>query len=207
MKLFLSTEIVFFGICLSAQAQMQLLKITKADGTTKVMRLDAVKTITFSDAEKGAYVLKVATKSSVKNIALTEIQSMKFLKDTAQNYSLQIVLKSGATETAVLTDTTSFVFSKPNSISENGNSFPVEILPNPFKESALIKFPLLKESHVRIEIFDESGKSIKLLKEQILPEGTQSIEWKPQDKISNGAYFVQISIDNIPVSKILLKGE
>jgi flagellar hook assembly protein FlgD len=207
MKIFLTAIFLFGAFCFSAQAQMQLLKITKADGTVKVMRLEAVKAISFTDTEKASYEISVKTKNDVYRVLLSSIQSMKFLKDSAQKYSLQLLLKNGQTEIAELSDTTNFAFSIPNSISETENSFPVEILPNPFKESATIKFSLLKESHVRVEIFDETGKSIELLKEGILPHGAQSIEWKPQSRLPHGAYFVQISIDNIPVSKILLKGE
>ncbi|HYF04093.1 MAG TPA: T9SS type A sorting domain-containing protein [Patescibacteria group bacterium] len=208
MKHFLSAVILFTVLCSSSQAQMQLLKITKTDGTVKVMRLAAVKNITFTDTENANYQLSVKTKNDVYRVLLSSIESMKFLKDTAQKYSLQILLKNGQTEIAELSDTTNFSFSIPNSISEiNNSTFAVEILPNPFKESATIKFTLQKESHVRVEIFDESGKSIELLKEGILPQGPQTIEWRPQSKVANGAYFVQISIDNIPVSKILLKGE
>jgi hypothetical protein len=69
--------------------------------------------------------------------------------------------------------------------------------PNPFNPSTTISWFLPGAMHVRLEIFDVSGRSIHLLRDEEMEPGQHSIVWKGTGEngsdVSSGIYFLRLS--------------
>lgn len=64
--------------------------------------------------------------------------------------------------------------------------------PNPFNPETIIEFDVPKTSQVKIEIFDNLGKSIEVLSDQQVNAGAYIVKWNAA-KYSSGIYFYRIS--------------
>lgn len=65
----------------------------------------------------------------------------------------------------------------------------VDIYPNPFNNSTMIKINLNLAGHVRLEIFDQLGRAIDLLEDKFLERGQYSYRWLPKN-IGSGSYLL-----------------
>ncbi len=75
--------------------------------------------------------------------------------------------------------------------------------PNPFNPSTNIRFALPKESHVRLTIYDITGKEVETLVNDQLAAGTHTIEWAPRN-IASGIYLYRIEAGNfVKVNKMI----
>jgi hypothetical protein len=92
---------------------------------------------------------------------------------------------------------------------ENNQTIPTEYVvyqnyPNPFNPSTNIKFALPKESHVRLTIYDATGREVVTLINDQLAAGTHNIEWSAKN-IASGLYLYRIEAGNfVKVNKMLL---
>lgn len=83
--------------------------------------------------------------------------------------------------------------------------------PNPFNPSTTISWFLPGAMHVRLEIFDVSGRSIRLLGDEELEPGQHSIIWDGRGEngsaVSSGIYFLRLSAgkESITRKMVLLK--
>lgn len=72
--------------------------------------------------------------------------------------------------------------------------------PNPFNPSTEIEFSLNKSENVRLEIFDITGKSIKVLLNDNLDSGNHKISWNGKNNfdelLPTGVYFYRLNIAN-----------
>lgn len=68
----------------------------------------------------------------------------------------------------------------------------VSVQPNPFNYTTQIKYELLKEEKVQIEIYDITGKQIATLLEDVQEKGSHLIEWNAQGQRS-GVYLVKLT--------------
>jgi uncharacterized repeat protein (TIGR01451 family)/CSLREA domain-containing protein len=68
--------------------------------------------------------------------------------------------------------------------------------PNPFSRSTVISFDLIKEGRVQLSIYDESGRMIKSLLDQVIPAGTHNITWETGN-LAAGFYTVQLRTEGI----------
>ncbi len=69
--------------------------------------------------------------------------------------------------------------------------------PNPFNPSTTIKYQLNKETNVRLEVFDLSGKLISRLIDQKQKEGLYEIYFNSSNhNLTTGIYFYRLSTDN-----------
>ncbi|MBN1413805.1 MAG: T9SS type A sorting domain-containing protein [Bacteroidales bacterium] len=72
--------------------------------------------------------------------------------------------------------------------------------PNPFSETTMILFHLPRNTHVKIEVFDISGKNINTLMDAYQNAGEHTILWNGTDEsgasVQCGIYFYKISTDN-----------
>jgi hypothetical protein len=68
-------------------------------------------------------------------------------------------------------------------------------IPNPATESTLIKFTLVEESNVNIELFEISGKSLGVVSNSILSSGEKSIDLNTSI-YSPGTYILRFTVDN-----------
>lgn len=81
--------------------------------------------------------------------------------------------------------------------------------PNPFSEITMISFHLPRNTHVKLEVFDMSGKCINTLLNDFKNEGKHIVSWNGTNetgtRIQNGMYFYKITTDNyIVTNKILI---
>lgn len=76
--------------------------------------------------------------------------------------------------------------------------------PNPFNPTTSISFTLLKNSDVRLNIYDATGRIISTLVNGHLKNGSYSINFDGAD-LNSGVYFYQISVNgNLLTKKMLL---
>ena len=76
--------------------------------------------------------------------------------------------------------------------------------PNPFNPSTNIRFALPKESHVKLTVYDITGKEIVTLVNDNLSAGTHTIEWMAKD-LASGIYLYRIEAGNfVKVNKMIL---
>ena len=70
------------------------------------------------------------------------------------------------------------------------------INPNPFQGSAVIHYSLPKETHVKIEVFDLSGRRVRTLRNSVEESGEKGVEWNGRDdgyqRLNSGIYFIRI---------------
>ena len=86
----------------------------------------------------------------------------------------------------------------PHSFSIIGN------YPNPFNTVTVIRYQIHKPGKVRLEIFDELGKSAAVLVDGEKAQGDYEITWNASD-FSSGLYFCKLTLDSeIQAHKITL---
>ena len=81
--------------------------------------------------------------------------------------------------------------------------------PNPFNPATEIKFDVPKESHVKIVIYDITGKVVKTLVDEVVKPGAYRILWDGTDdsgnKVTSGIYFYRmIAGSYVSVKKMVL---
>ena len=84
--------------------------------------------------------------------------------------------------------------------------------PNPFNPITTIGFELAEPGHVRLEIFDVSGRRVRTLVNKAVGAGTRSVKWDGRDVTGlaarSGVYFYRLSVDGSVVATrkmVLLK--
>lgn len=77
------------------------------------------------------------------------------------------------------------------------------LYPNPARSTYFLIFDLEKLSHVRIELFDLSGRRIKTLFKGDLPASKNEFSFN-RNALTNGQYFIQLSVDGIQETKKLI---
>jgi beta-glucosidase len=84
-----------------------------------------------------------------------------------------------------------------------------DVFPNPFKNSFIATYSVNKRTDVRIELFDVSGKRIKILKNGIHNPGNYYLTWNSTRQndlhVNSGLYLLRFSTDSIRVNKLLIK--
>ena len=69
--------------------------------------------------------------------------------------------------------------------------------PNPFHDSAMIRFGLAQAGNARLELFDVAGRQVKTLASGILAPGPHAARWDGRDRDGNGVrtgvYFVRFT--------------
>jgi len=94
------------------------------------------------------------------------------------------------------------VLAIPKNVSLLGN------YPNPFNPSTKIVFKINNSSHVKLEIFDIYGKSVKLLSENRFAPGIHHFLWNGQNKngesVSTGIYILKMTASGQVFSKKIM---
>jgi len=69
--------------------------------------------------------------------------------------------------------------------------------PNPFNPMTSIAFDLPRPGHVRVQIFDASGRLVRTLADEVMPAGAQAIQWNGQNDggqgVASGVYFSRVT--------------
>ena len=63
--------------------------------------------------------------------------------------------------------------------------------PNPFNSSTLISYKILKKSRIKISIYDNLGRMVEVLLDQVQNEGEYHINWNAEN-LCSGIYFYRI---------------
>lgn len=69
--------------------------------------------------------------------------------------------------------------------------------PNPFNPSTTIRFALVKDSRISLDVYNLKGQRVKRLFNGLYPKGTHSLIWDGTDEngsgVSSGVYFVRMN--------------
>jgi hypothetical protein len=90
------------------------------------------------------------------------------------------------------------------------DNYRTSLFPNPFVQSNSVTLSLPKEGKVKISIFDELGREVKVLTDGSLGRGQHTIPWDGTGREGNpmpaGKYFYSISVDGrkLPGEKAVL---
>jgi len=82
-------------------------------------------------------------------------------------------------------------------------------IPNPFNPSTRIRFEIAKEAHVRINIYDVTGRRVRQLENARMGPGGYERVWNGRDddgrSLPSGAYYVRLETpQKIDRRKVLL---
>jgi hypothetical protein len=84
------------------------------------------------------------------------------------------------------------------------SSFKLTNYPNPFRNNTRISFELTENAHVKLSIFDISGRLVETLIDADVQSGTHTVNFSPEHQV-NGVYFCKLSTDKgITIRKITL---
>ncbi|MBU2501248.1 S8 family serine peptidase [bacterium] len=77
--------------------------------------------------------------------------------------------------------------------------------PNPFNPATTIKFDIPKTSPVKLRIYDQRGRLVRTLVDQVMPAGSQSVMWHGLDdagrQVTSGVYLYLIEADGFRDTK------
>ncbi len=80
--------------------------------------------------------------------------------------------------------------------------------PNPFNQETTILFGLPRDSHVKIEIYDVLGRSVKTLVNDFKTEGPHAVTWDATDRqgrvVSSGIYYYRLTGGDSVVTRKLV---
>ncbi len=98
-----------------------------------------------------------------------------------------------------------FTTGMPSSVPFEINSSTTFVYPNPFAESAFLKFELKEESNVRIKITDVLGNDIKTIANGFMEAGEKNIPIN-STSLSSGVYLISIMArDHIEIHRIVVR--
>ena len=65
--------------------------------------------------------------------------------------------------------------------------------PNPFRSSTTLAFSIPQAEHVRLAVYDVSGRLVRTLVDRVMPEGRHEAAWDGKDAanrtVASGVYF------------------
>ena len=77
--------------------------------------------------------------------------------------------------------------------------------PNPFNPSTTIKFEMQQKQHVKLEIFDITGKLIRKLIDNEMNAGAHELSWNGEDakgnQVNSGLYFYSLKSSSKFITK------
>jgi hypothetical protein len=80
----------------------------------------------------------------------------------------------------------------------------MDVYPNPCRDFTNLSFKLNEPEHVKLDIFDVNGRTIKTLVDQPLSSGLQTIRWdllsNNHTRVSNGIYFYRFTSNKVTLT-------
>ncbi|MDD4969381.1 MAG: T9SS type A sorting domain-containing protein [Paludibacter sp.] len=95
----------------------------------------------------------------------------------------------------------------PNALhNQTEDKFMISNYPNPFAESSIIQFQTTSNDFVTLQVFDQTGRKISTLVNQVLPPGNNTAKFDGSS-LPVGVYFYKLRIGNYMTTKkmILIK--
>lgn len=84
----------------------------------------------------------------------------------------------------------------------------LSIGPNPFNPKTEVRFGLVKEQKVRLEVFDVRGRLVRRLVDEYVGLGHHSVPWEGDDSsgrpVASGVYFVRLQTEEMGFSQRIL---
>lgn len=81
----------------------------------------------------------------------------------------------------------------------------IKVYPNPVKEKGTLHFTTEEAGPLKIEIFDLTGKKVKVIKRDFIFEGENKIKFDAEE-MSEGFYFFKITTsDWVKTTRILIR--
>jgi len=78
-------------------------------------------------------------------------------------------------------------------------------VPNPFNPQTTIAFSLPHQSRVKVEVYDLTGRLVRVLADEIRDAGEHSVIWDGRDaagsRVASGTYFCKMSGDGKAFSR------
>ncbi|MFT4668029.1 MAG: protocatechuate 3,4-dioxygenase beta subunit [Gammaproteobacteria bacterium] len=74
-----------------------------------------------------------------------------------------------------------------------------KISPNPFSDHLVIKYGVFKKAKVSLLVYDLMGKLVANLEERVLSPEKYEAEWRPEDSLPNGHYFIALKVNELQV--------
>jgi hypothetical protein len=96
----------------------------------------------------------------------------------------------------IITQTKDFyINTQTTEIREIDNSSAIGCFPNPFSEKVSIQFTKKQKGYAKIVVYNNNGELVKTLLDEMINEGSHSIEWNAQDEtgspIKFGVYYLK----------------
>ena len=98
-------------------------------------------------------------------------------------------------------------------IKNPSNNFPTQRVkalnkPNPFRSSTFIQYTIPKSDYVAINIYNNQGRLLRVLKQKYQKAGTHSVKWDGKDnngnRMANGEYYYQIISGDLITTKKMI---
>jgi hypothetical protein len=74
-----------------------------------------------------------------------------------------------------------------------------QIFPNPFSDFIQINYGVFQEARVSLQVFDINGRLVANLQETNLKPEKYEAEWRPDENILPGYYFIALKINDVQV--------
>jgi protocatechuate 3,4-dioxygenase beta subunit len=74
-----------------------------------------------------------------------------------------------------------------------------QIFPNPFSDFIQINYGVFQEARVSLQVFDINGRLVANLQETNLKPEKYEAEWRPDENILPGHYFIALKINDVQV--------
>lgn len=78
-----------------------------------------------------------------------------------------------------------------------------EAFPNPFNPTTTLSYDLPRASHVRLEVFDASGRRVALLADEPQAAGSRAIVWQAE-ALPAGVYFARLQAETFTETRKLV---
>jgi len=113
-------------------------------------------------------------------------ETMTVTGDTTSGYvaTMNVVVSAGALGIGNIEAETGGQFSK------------LVNYPNPFVDTTIVSFELLKQSDVKLTIMDTTGRVVKEISNNNMAKGKQEIEINIAGQLSSGTYLYQLQVTN-----------
>lgn len=79
-------------------------------------------------------------------------------------------------------------------------------VPNPFRNYTIIRYDLEKSAHIKIVVYDISGRKVSVLENSVRSAGNYQVRWDAGNVLP-GTYFYKVMVDDKVISKTMLKVE
>jgi hypothetical protein len=80
----------------------------------------------------------------------------------------------------------------------------MDCFPSPFRDFTTIYFTIADEGHYRLEVIDMQGKTVKVLADQNLSNGSYWIDWTA-GSVPPGVYTIRISSNKVITTRKVIK--